>query len=74
MIAGQSYPVSVTMKNTGSMTWNEASMIRLGAVGDGTGDAVNSDLHRIKIPCGNQCPPGGTVYVFLHDDRTCHHR
>ena len=40
MIAGQSYPVSVTMKNTGSMTWNEGSMIRLGASTDGSGDAA----------------------------------
>ena len=51
MIAGQSYPVSVTMKNTGSMTWNEASMIRLGGVGDGTGDAC--DLTPGCGGCGN---------------------
>ncbi|HEX3028929.1 MAG TPA: leucine-rich repeat protein [Clostridia bacterium] len=34
MTAGQSYKVSVTLKNTGSNTWNAATNYRLGAVGN----------------------------------------
>lgn len=52
MIAGQAYPVSVTMKNIGTMTWNETSLIRLGGVGDGSGDAAKFGSARIVIPTG----------------------
>lgn len=34
MEAGETYPVSVTVKNTGNMTWDEAQQFRLGAVED----------------------------------------
>ena len=63
MTAGQSYPVSVTMKNTGSMTWNEGSMIRLGASTDGSGDASKFAPDRIKIPSGTNVP-AGAQYTF----------
>ncbi len=63
MVAGQSYPVSVTMKNTGSMTWNEGSMIRLGASTDGSGDAAKFAPDRIKIPSGTNVP-AGAQYTF----------
>ena len=63
MNAGQSYPVSVTMKNTGSMTWNEASMIRLGGVGDGMGDARQFGPARIYLPPGTSVSPG-SHYTF----------
>ena len=63
MNAGQSYAVSVTMKNTGTMTWNEASMIRLGGVGDGSGDAYKFGPSRIKIPAGTSVLPGAE-YTF----------
>ena len=63
MNSGQSYPVSVTMKNTGSMTWNEESMVRLGGVGDGTGDAAKFGSVRMKIPAGTSVSPG-SQYTF----------
>src|SRR5665647_1836267 len=63
MTAGQISTVSVTMKNTGSMTWNEAAMIRLGAVGDGSGDANKFGPVRIQIPVGTSVPPGAQ-YTF----------
>jgi PKD repeat protein len=63
MSAGQSYLVSVTMKNTGSMTWNEGSMIRLGASTDGSGDASKFAPDRIKIPSGTNVP-AGAQYTF----------
>ena len=34
MLTGQSYSVSVTMKNTGSTTWTQANEYKLGAVND----------------------------------------
>lgn len=34
MEAGKTYQVSVTVKNTGKLTWNESQQFRLGAVGD----------------------------------------
>jgi PKD repeat protein len=52
MVAGQSYPVSITMKNVGTMTWNETSLIRLGGVGDGSGVAAKFGPARIAIPAG----------------------
>jgi PKD repeat protein len=63
MNSGQSYPVSVTMKNTGSMTWNEESMVRLGGVGDGAGDAAKFGSVRMKIPAGTSVSPG-SQYTF----------
>jgi len=63
MVAGQSYPVSVTMKNTGRMTWSEASMIRLGGIGDGSGDAYKFGPALIKIPAGTKVLPGAQ-YTF----------
>ncbi len=63
MNPGQRYPVSVTMKNTGSMTWNETTQIRLGAVGDGHGDAYKFGSGRITIPAGTSVLPG-EEYTF----------
>ena len=60
---GQRYPVSVTMKITGSMTWNETTLIRLGAVGDGHGDAYKFGSGRITIPAGTSVLPG-EEYTF----------
>ena len=63
MNTGQSYPVSITMKNTGTTTWNEASMVRLGALDDASGDAARFGLVRIKIPAGTSVSPG-SQYTF----------
>jgi hypothetical protein len=56
---GQFYQASVTMKNTGTTTWSEAELYRLGAVGDA------DDLGgpgRVLMG-GGQVPPGGQ-YTF----------
>jgi PKD repeat protein len=63
MNAGQSYFVSVTMKNTGSMTWTETDTIRLGTVNDASGDAYKFGPSRIKIPAGTSVRPGAQ-YTF----------
>jgi alpha-glucuronidase len=34
MVAGRTYNVSITVKNTGNISWNKAELYRLGAVGD----------------------------------------
>ena len=58
MVAGQSYPVTVTMKNTGTITWSETSLIRLGGVGDTGGDASKFGDTRFSIPSGTSVVPG----------------
>ena len=58
MTASQSYIVSVTMKNTGILAWNETSGIRLGGVGDLSGDAAEFGSTRIPIPSGTSVLPG----------------
>ena len=63
MNAGQSYPVSVTMKNTGTMPWNEVSQIRLGGVVDAGADAAEFGLIRFTIPYGTSVLPG-SQYTF----------
>src|SRR5665647_3100597 len=50
MNAGQSYTVSVTIRNTGRLVWNEGNMINLGGVGDNTGEARKFGPTRISIP------------------------
>jgi hypothetical protein len=63
MNKGQSYGVSVTMRNTGTRIWSEADEIRLGGVGDSGGDAAKFGPDRIKIPAGKSVSPGKT-YTF----------
>jgi hypothetical protein len=63
MNAGQSYSVSITMKNTGSRTWSEASWIRLGGVGDASGVAAKFGASRFFIPKGTNVLPGAQ-YTF----------
>jgi hypothetical protein len=53
MTAGQAQSVSVTMKNTGSTTWSEATSFRLGSVGDSAGVAYQFDhIGRFYLPAG----------------------
>jgi PKD repeat protein len=63
MNPGEVYSVSVTLKNTGSVTWNEASGIRLGGIGDATGDAAKFSPTRITLPVGTHVYPGAQ-YTF----------
>ena len=65
MVAGQSYPVSVTMKNNGSTTWNALNLIRLQGIGDETGDAAKFGAVRIDIPAGTNVLYG-TKYTFSY--------
>jgi hypothetical protein len=58
MTAGQNYPVTVTMKNTGTMAWTEADLIRLGGVGDTGGDAWEFGGERYYIASGASVAPG----------------
>jgi YVTN family beta-propeller protein len=63
MTAGQSYPVSVTMRNNGMSTWNSTSKVRLGGVGDGSGDASKFGPTRINIATGTNVAPNAS-YTF----------
>ncbi|MGV8108403.1 NBR1-Ig-like domain-containing protein [Methanospirillum sp.] len=63
MTAGQSYSVSVTMKNTGTSTWTESNMIRFGGVEFGDGTAPLFGVTRILLPTGSSVAPGST-YSF----------
>ncbi len=63
MSPGQNYPVSVTMKNTGSMAWDETTMVRLGGIGDGAGDAAKFGPARVGISPGTSVP-SGSQYTF----------
>jgi PKD repeat protein len=57
MNAGQSYAVSVTMKNTGRTTWNSGSTIHLGGIDNDTGVAAQFGPYRIDIPAGINVRP-----------------
>jgi PKD repeat protein len=63
MNAGQSCTVTVTMKNTGRMAWDETNRIRLGGIGDGNGEAAKFGPARIGIPAGYRVL-SGAQYTF----------
>ena len=48
MVVGQSYPVSVQMKNTGMETWTPAASYRLGA--QNPHDNTTWGTHRVELP------------------------
>ena len=58
MSSGQTYSVSIRMKNTGTTSWTESGQFRLGAAGDSTGDAAKFGPGRIGIPAGTTVAPG----------------
>ena len=58
MSAGQTYSVSIRMKNMGTTTWTSSNSYRLGAVGDSRGDAIEFGPGRIGIPAGTTVAPG----------------
>jgi C1A family cysteine protease len=60
MWSGNTYSASVTMKNTGNVPWSEAAGIRLGAVGNATGDAAKFAATRLALPAGVVVQPGST--------------
>ncbi|UHA73720.1 NBR1-Ig-like domain-containing protein [Paenibacillus sp. 481] len=57
MIVGETYPVSVTVKNTGMPEWTEQQMFRLGAVDDGDPLSVTG---RIVLPNDTKVTYGNT--------------
>ena len=61
MEIGHTYPLSITVQNTGTTTWTYADMYRLGAVGDYDPFAIYW-RHDIAY----NVPPGGT-YTFSFD-------
>ena len=63
MVGGQSYPVTVTMKNTGSTTWTAASYIRLGAR-DNLGDSLKFGASRYYLPSETTVAPGEQLATF----------
>jgi tripartite motif-containing protein 71 len=63
MVAGQSYPVSITMQNTGNVNWTAAELFRLGAVGGSSGDAAKFGVQRVNITPGTIVQPGQS-YTF----------
>jgi RHS repeat-associated protein len=60
MVSGQSYPVQVTMKNTGTSTW-VAGEYKLGS--QNPGDNFNWGMHRVALS-GNVAPGGNAVFAF----------
>ena len=57
MVIGQQYPVSVSMRNTGSLSWTASQAYRLGS--QNPGDNTRWGLHRVDVP--GTVPTGGTA-------------
>ena len=58
MVAGQAYQMSVTMKNTGTSSWSETQLYRLGA--QNPQDNWNWGTNRIKFASGETVAPGAS--------------
>ena len=56
MTVGQTYAVSVTMKNTGTTVWSESSQFRLGS--QNPQDNNNWNIGRITLNAGESIAPG----------------
>ncbi|MGZ5676936.1 MAG: NBR1-Ig-like domain-containing protein, partial [Usitatibacter sp.] len=57
MEPGQTYPVSVTMQNTGNVTWNAGALYRLGA----QNPQDNSTWGMLRVELPNPVAPGASV-------------
>ena len=58
MVAGQSYDVAVTMKNTGGSTWSYNERHKLGS--ENPRDNLTWGLSRVRLPASPSVPPGST--------------
>lgn len=58
MVAGQTYTVSVAMRNTGGTTWSQASNYRLGS--QNPQDNMTWGMNRVAMDAGETTAPGGT--------------
>ena len=63
MVEGLSYNVSITVRNTGTMTWSDADEFRLGGVNDFAGDAAKFAYPRVNISSGATVVSGAS-YTF----------
>ena len=61
MIAGQTYNVSVTYRNTGSTTWTEAGGYRLAS--QNPQDNMTWGMNRVALPPGSSIAPGQDAVV-----------
>jgi hypothetical protein len=58
MIAGKSYPVSITFKNTGNTIWTKNKLIRLGS--QNPQDNLNWGIGRVELNSGESIAPNNT--------------
>ncbi len=63
MLAGSTYNATITLQNTGNVAWSAGTQFRLGAVGDGAGDASLFGATRFNISAGTTVQPGQS-YAF----------
>ena len=59
MVAGQSYTVTVTMRNTGTTTWTNRNGYKLAS--QNPADNMTWGLNRVEIPRGRAVTPGTSV-------------
>ena len=59
MVAGQTYPLSVTMKNTGTTAWTLAGAYKLGAQNP-QDNGIWTGNDRVLLPAGESVAPGQT--------------
>ncbi len=62
MKAGESYPMSVIVRNAGTQTWTYEDLYRLGAMPGRKGKRVQG-LERVEFPVGTCVPPGAEVTI-----------
>jgi hypothetical protein len=68
MKSGESYPVSIVLKNTGRYSWEKQKLIRLGGLGDSQGVAYKFGVTRIDLPEDTMIRPGESIELnfYLH--------
>lgn len=63
MVAGESYPVNVTVRNTGTITWAANEKFKLGMVGNNASDAYLFNQSRQNVTV-DTAPGGDTTISF----------
>jgi SAM-dependent methyltransferase len=66
MKSGESYPVSIVLKNTGNCSWKKQNLIRLGGLGDSQGVAYKFGVTRIDLPDDTLIKPGDSIELNFH--------
>jgi beta propeller repeat protein len=62
MLKGQTYPVSVNMKNDGDVTWNSADGVQLGATSPE--DTARWGITRVPLPSSSVIPGQAVLFNF----------